>query len=140
MAYNALKGSFIMHTYSKSITALFLLSLTQYAFANPVWQCFAFNSRHQSYEGQAYKQKIAMKIAKRHCLKANNKYGRCKTADSFCYNLTSSLRKQECIATDIRGKSFTSRFCKEAVAKCLRWQYKYGMSRRGSCVAKFRRL
>lgn len=109
------------------------------AYASSVWQCFAFNPRHQSYDGWSSKKQEAKKIAKKNCLRANKRHTLCTTADSFCYNLNVTTSEQECIVVDKRGKTFLSPFCKDAVMKCEIWQYLYGMPTRGGCIAKYRR-
>lgn len=117
-----------------------LIFMPNFVSANGVWQCFAFNERHQSYEGWAEKRIQAKDSAKKVCQKVNKKRQACTTADSFCYNINRSIAEQECVVIDKRGKAFLSPFCKTAVLKCELWQYWYGMPTRGGCIAKQRRL
>lgn len=119
------------------LSALFFLSNP--VNANQVWQCFAFDNRHQSYEGWAEKRLKAKDVAKKLCQKKVSSKQACTTADSFCYSLNRSIAEQECVVIDKRGKAFLSPFCRTAVLKCELWQYFYGMPTRGGCIAKARR-
>ena len=101
------------------------------------WQCLAYDSKEQSYEGYGTNMNLAMQAASTLCHKTSHRRKTCKTAQSFCEQGPISLIDDRCIVTDDNGQTWNTTghdACKSALELCYHWQYLHGVQ--SQCTIK----
>lgn len=102
------------------------------------WECFAFDSKKQNYEGLGETMQQAMNAAEANCKQRAKQRG-CKTAQSFCEQGPLSLIEDRCLVSDNNGRSWNAtglNACQTALNLCNEWQFLHG--RMSPCIVKHR--
>lgn len=128
-----------MKVTANKLLVLWLITSSNITFAKSVWQCFAFNRLHQSYQGKGLHLKSAMHNAKVKCMTSNRQNGPCQTAHSFCER-QEAKNYSNCQITDNNGKTFRAKQCQQALIACRVWHFKNSANDGSGCMLSHKAL